>query len=316
MTTLNFHHRKMLIADELMEKLLKTSRRAAMADSSVLLCGESGTGKELIARYIHEISNRREMPFISVNCAAIPEGLMEAELFGYEKGAFTGALAQRIGKFERAQGGTLLLDEVSEMSLPLQAKLLRVLQESEIDRLGGKGPIRINTRIIATTNKDPFELISKGLFREDLYYRLNVFRIECHPLRERREAIRKLSQFFLENLRERYELLNQTFSAEALEKLDKHSWPGNIRELANAIERTALMTEEALIGPEHISFLRSHPRPVEMETVSEESLAALEKRHIEKMLEKVDGNRTEAARKLGISVRTLRNKLKEYQAPS
>jgi len=314
MTTLNFHQRKMLVADESMGQLLKIAKRAANSDASVLLCGESGTGKELIARYIHEMSSRKDKPFISVNCAAIPEGLMEAELFGYEKGAFTGALAQRIGKFERAQGGTLLLDEVSEMPIALQAKLLRVLQEAEIDRLGGKDPVHIDTRIIATTNRDPISLIQQGSFREDLYFRLNVIRIDCQPLRGRFEAIKNLSEFFLECLKERYDRPDLQMTNEARRKLLSHSWPGNIRELSNAIERSALLTDSNFIEEKDVEFLLPVGK-VEVESNEPaQSLAQLEQKHIEITLRNLEGNRTETAKRLGISVRTLRNKLKEYQS--
>jgi two-component system response regulator FlrC len=203
MNTISFHERVMLVGDDLMSQLLHIARKAAASDATVLVCGESGTGKELIARYIHEMGNRKDKAFLSINCAAIPEGLMEAELFGYEKGAFTGAWVQRIGKFERAVGGTLLLDEVTEMPLALQAKLLRVIQEGEIDRLGGKETIRINTRLIATSNKEPLQLIQAGRFREDLFYRLNVLRIDCPPLRGRKEAIQNLASFFVGTLQEK-----------------------------------------------------------------------------------------------------------------
>lgn len=313
MTTLNFHQRKMLVADESMGQLLSVAKRAANSGASVLLCGESGTGKELIARFIHEMSVRSEKPFISVNCAAIPDGLMEAELFGFEKGAFTGALAQRIGKFERAQGGTLLLDEVSEMPIALQAKLLRVLQEAEIDRLGGKEPVQIDTRIIATTNRDPLSLIQQGTFREDLYFRLNVLRIDCQPLRGRREAILNLAEFFLEALKERYERPELKLTAGARDKLSSHSWPGNIRELSNAIERSSLLVESNSIEAEDIQFLLPVGRLETSMDQPAQSLAQLEQKHIENTLKGLEGNRTEAAKRLGISVRTLRNKLKEYQ---
>lgn len=294
-----------------MRQTLDLATRAAKANATVLISGESGTGKELIARYIHEKSRRSHQPFVSVNCAAIPEGLMEAELFGYEKGAFTGAVQMRVGKFERANGGTLLLDEVSEMPIHLQAKLLRVLQEGEVDRLGGREPVRINARIIATTNRDLRDLLAEGKFREDLYYRLNVFRIECLSLRGRPEAIEQLSQEFVRQSAENQGRDSIVFSTAAMEKLKTHLWPGNIRELQNMIERAVLLCDGPKIQPEHLEIGTLSPREATLPT---ESLASVEQAHIMRVLNKTLGNRTEAARMLGISVRTLRNKLKEYEA--
>jgi len=315
MNAINFHKRSMLVADSLMADVLKIARKAASSNATVLICGESGTGKELIARFIHEMSARQQGPFLSVNCAAIPEGLMEAELFGYEKGAFTGAWVQRIGKFEKAMGGTLLLDEVTEMPLSLQTKLLRVLQESEIDRLGGRETVTINTRIIATSNKDPLELVREGKFREDLFYRLNVIRIDCPKLKNRQDAIENLTTFFLQTYKEKYERPEIEVSRDAIQALNAHPWPGNIRELSNLIERSVLLCEGRIIDGELIrgSLI---PGPTISIKTHEESLAEIEKRHIENMLFKVHGNKTEAARKLGISVRTLRNKVRQYGSGS
>src|SRR5688572_10652239 len=225
MTLLRFHNRTLLVADEAMQRTVDLATRAAATGAPVLLCGESGTGKELIARYLHEKSARAKGPFISVNCAAIPEGLMEAELFGYERGAFTGAIQQRIGKFERANGGTLLLDEISEMSTALQAKLLRVLQEGEVDRLGGRDAVAIDTRIVATTNRDLETLMDEGKFREDLFYRLNVVRIQCVPLRGRSHAILKLAFQFLRQSAGRHAKPVAAITASAEEKLVGHPWP-------------------------------------------------------------------------------------------
>lgn len=308
--TYSFRNRSLLVADDVMRKTVELAERAARSDATVLLCGESGTGKELIARFIHEIGRRQAGPFVSVNCAAIPEGLMEAELFGYERGAFTGAIAQRIGKFERASGGTLLLDEISEMPVSLQSKLLRVLQESEVDRLGAKEAIRINTRIIATSNRNPLELIQKEKFREDLYFRLNVIRIDCQPLRGRFQAISELATHFLQTASERHERPELAFTPEAFQKLREHSWPGNIRELYNAIERAVVNGMDETIRATDLEFLR--PFQSAEATGTSETLASLEKRHILSMLDLAEGNRTEAAKTLGISIRTLRNKLKEY----
>jgi len=313
MNTISFHERVMLVGDEQMSQLLHIARKAAASEATVLICGESGTGKELIARYIHEMGQRKDKPFLSINCAAIPEGLMEAELFGFEKGAFTGAWYQRIGKFERAMGGTLLLDEVTEMPPALQAKLLRVIQEGEIDRLGGRETIRINTRLIATSNKDPLGLIQNGQFREDLFYRLNVLRIDCPPLRERKEAIQNLSQFFLLNNQEKYGRNAIKLSRTAEECLKAHHWPGNIRELGNVIERAVLLSESDEITGEEIHRLLNSSRGIQETSRGDQSLAEIEKSHIERTLQLTQGNKTEAARKLGISVRTLRNKLRLYQ---
>lgn len=313
MNTISFHQRVMLVGDNLMSQLLQVAKKAATSEATVLICGESGTGKELIARYIHEMGNRREKAFLSINCAAIPEGLMEAELFGFEKGAFTGAWYQRIGKFERAMGGTLLLDEVTEMPLALQAKLLRVIQEGEIDRLGGKETIRIDTRLIATSNKEPMSLVQLGQFREDLFYRLNVLRIDCPPLRERKEAIQNLSEFFLQSHSEKYGRNSIRLSKSAEELLMNYLWPGNIRELGNVIERAVLLSEADQITGDEIARLLHSPKSTQELSTGDQSLAEIEQNHIEKMLRQVQGNKTEAARKLGISVRTLRNKLRQYQ---
>jgi transcriptional regulator with PAS, ATPase and Fis domain len=305
MRTILFRNRRLIVADETMEQTLTRASRAALSKMPVLIVGPSGTGKELIARYIHEKSERKAAPFISVNCAAIPDGLMESELFGYERGAFTGALVQRIGKFEQAHRGTLLLDEVSEMPLHLQAKLLRVLQEHEIDRLGGGAPISIETRIIATTNLEPLELVRKGLFRADLFYRLNVIRIDCVPLSHRRDGIRVLAGELLREICDSHGVSLKEFSPEAVERLCSHTWPGNVRELQNVIERATLLSDHPLLDVGDLD-LRS---PEIYESVA---LSGVERRHILGTLNQTDGNRTEAAKRLGISVRTLRNKIKEF----
>jgi transcriptional regulator with PAS, ATPase and Fis domain len=311
-TTLELQDRFFVIADESMERTIDSAARAARTGAPVLICGESGTGKELIARFIHEKSQRQKGPFLSINCAAIPEGLIEAELFGYEKGAFTGAIQQRIGKFERASHGTFLLDEVSEMPIHLQAKLLRVLQEGEIDRIGGAGSVRVQTRIIATTNREPLDLIRRSVFRQDLFYRLNVLRVDCPPLRGRKSAIKRLAGEFVR--RSPYRELfpkEPVITDETMRKLMDYSWPGNVRELQNVIERAIINSDGGPLGPELFQLAGSYdaamPGPVD-------SLSSLEQSHIEGMLEKAAGNRTEAARRLGISVRTLRNKLKIYGA--
>ncbi len=308
MTTYQFQNRALVVADEAMERTIHLAVRAAKSSASVLVVGESGTGKELVARFIHEKSTRAGAPFVSVNCAAIPEGLMEAELFGYERGAFTGAVQRRIGKFEQATRGTLLLDEVSEMPVTLQAKLLRVLQEGEIDRLGGSAAVPIDTRIIATTNRDPLKLIASGSFREDLYFRLNVFRIECVPLRDRPGAVAALAEAFLRQAAIRHGESGYRLSPAALARLEAYRWPGNIRELQNAIERACLLSDSGTVEPKDFD-LSSAPM-----AAGGISLADVERGHILGVLGNLSGNRTEAAKVLGISTRTLRNKLKEYSA--
>lgn len=304
--------RRMVVADRSMSEVVELAKRAAKTSAPVLLCGESGSGKELIARYIHNESSRKKGPFISINCAAVPDGLMESELFGHERGAFTGAVAQHLGKFERASGGTLLLDEVSEMSVHLQAKLLRVLQENEIDRLGGKDCVPINCRVISTTNRDPKSSITEGNFREDLFYRLNVIRIECPPLRGRVEAIESLATEFLGQSSFRQEKNIKGFSSVAIEQLKKHHWPGNIRELQNVIERAVLLCDENRIESLHLDSWLEDTKPTQ-NSKNPIRLEDLEKQHILTILNHVDGNRTLAADELGISVRTLRNKLKIYE---
>lgn len=290
-----------------MRKILEIARQIAKTDITVLLTGESGVGKEVIAKYIHKNSNRANAPFIAINCAAITETLLEAELFGYEKGAFTGATERKPGKFELADKGTLLLDEISEMAFKLQAKLLRVIQEKEVDRVGGTKPIQVDVRIIATTNRDLWEEVKRGNFREDLFYRINVFPIRIPPLRERTEDIIPLAEFFLKNLSNK-----MSKSLSLSEKMKKHllekPWHGNVRELENYVYRIAVLAQEGEIYPpddEEIIF--------EQDKVSKAGrLRDAERELILEALKKTNGNRTKAAKILGISVRTLRNKIREY----
>lgn len=297
-----------VIAQSLEQKrILEIARQIAKTDITVLLTGESGVGKEVIARYIHKNSNRADKPFVAVNCAAITETLLEAELFGHEKGAFTGATERKLGKFELADKGTLLLDEISEMTYKLQAKLLRVIQEKEVDRVGGTKPIPVDVRIIATTNRDLWEEVKKGNFREDLYYRINVFPIKIPPLRERPDDIIPLAEFFLKRISNKMSK-NLYLSEEMKKFLLKKSWNGNVRELENFIYRIAVLTLNEEINPPEEDNLS----PEEEKTSKTGKIKDAEKDLIIGALKKTKGNRTKAAKILGISVRTLRNKIKEY----
>jgi two-component system response regulator FlrC len=279
-----------------------------------LIQGETGTGKELFAQFIHSQSLRRGGPFIAVNCAALPETLFESELFGHEKGAFTGALMRKIGKFELAQQGTILLDEISEMSPLLQAKILRVLQESEVDRIGGKMPIPIDVRVIATTNRNLEDCIEKGELREDLYYRLNVISMKLPSLRERVEDIELLADSFLSHYAKIYEKAIHHFSDGAMNWLKRQPWRGNVRELKNVMERAVLMASGSILDLKDLCPEERNDRGGNFISESSPlSLKEMEKNLIFKALEKTNGNRTYAAKILGISIRTLRNKLHEYK---
>jgi DNA-binding NtrC family response regulator len=318
--------RELLGESEPIRKLRELVQRVARTDATVMISGESGTGKELVANEIFLNSRRNKKPFIKVNCAAISEKLMESEFFGHEKGSFTGATEQRDGRFELANGGTILLDEISEISLPLQAKLLRVLQEKEFERVGGNKTIKVDVRVVATTNRDLLKTVEKGDFREDLYYRLNVFPIQVPPLRERTGDIELLAQKFLERFERQNGTRSGGFSKDGLAALLGHHWPGNVRELQNVIERAAILAEEGKrIGPDLLGLGRALPtetRPAAsvaplVAPISEEGdvlpLHEVEKRCIFEALERTGGNRTHAAALLKISIRTLRNKLAEYR---
>ncbi len=310
----------MIISNDLaFKKVIQTAANVATSKATILITGESGTGKELLARFIHEKSSRHGKRLIAINCAAVPEGLLESELFGYERGAFTGAVAQKMGKIELAGGSTLLLDEISEMPLPLQAKLLRVLQEEEVDRLGGRIPINVDLRVIATTNRDLRSLVKEGKFREDLYYRLNVIPLYIPALRERPFDIGLLTDHFVKVS----VILNnksiKTISPEAISKLQSWVWPGNVRELENVIERAVLLCNSDEIRPDNISIENDQGIPLshqKMSLISGLTLAEMEKRLIIQTLTETNQNRTKAAQILGISIRTLRNKLSEYRAES
>ena len=307
-----------------MKRVLELADQVAGSDASVLITGESGTGKEVIAQYIHRKSKRAGNNFISVNCAAIPEALLESELFGHEKGAFTGAVARRIGKFEEANNGSLLLDEVSEMDVRLQAKLLRVIQEREIDRIGGKQPVKINLRILATSNRDLQAEAKKGTFREDLYFRLNVISIHLPALRERIDDIAPIAAFFVDKYSKANAVPVRPLSKGALEKLLHYSWPGNVRELENIMHRAVLLASGNEIMPEAVtlpnvqiveqqaSMAKAVGDPVNRSELVGRTVESVEKELIIDTLNYCLGNRTHAANILGISIRTLRNKLKQY----
>ena len=294
-----------------MERLKGMAVKVAASNAAVFIQGESGTGKELFARTIHFHSPRKDQPFIAVNCAALPENLLESELFGYEKGAFTGATRSKKGKFELAHQGTLLLDEVTEIPVHLQAKLLRVLQENEVDRLGGRYPVAVDVRVVATTNVSLEQALKEGRFRRDLYYRLNVVPLKIPPLRRRRDDIPFLCEHFVNKYNRIHHCGVEGISPSALQALQDHSWPGNVRELENVLQRAMLLSDEPVLQPAHVLFDAEEESPdsdLELMTIGE-----MEKHLIHKALSTVDGNRTRASEILGISVRTLRNKLKEYR---
>ncbi|MDX8412853.1 MAG: sigma-54 dependent transcriptional regulator [Mariprofundales bacterium] len=302
-------------------RLLDHVALIAPSNASVLVVGESGTGKERISRYIHQCSPRINNAFIAINCAAIPEGVLESELFGHEKGAFTGATQSRPGKFEIAHEGTLLLDEITEMPLHLQAKLLRVLQEGEIDRLGGRKPIKVDVRVIATSNRNIEESVANGEFRQDLYFRLNVVTIQLPALRDRLDDIMPLAQHFLNQFSQMYGTPIPSFSPEATSSMTHYTWPGNVRELENCMHRAFLMSANQAIKNSHLGLNPSgaiasktskKQENNEPEMRAGMSIRDMERVLIEQTLEHVRGNRTEAAKLLGISIRTLRNKLNEY----
>jgi DNA-binding NtrC family response regulator len=313
--------------DDVMARVVKLAQQIAPSDASVLITGESGTGKEVIARFLHQKSLRAEKPFISVNCAAIPDQLLESELFGHEKGAFTGAVSRRIGKFEEATGGTLLLDEISEMEVRLQAKLLRALQERVIDRVGGSKPVPVDLRIIATSNRNLAEEVRKGTFREDLLYRLNVVNLKLPPLRERPADIIELANHFVRKYSEANGMAVRPLSAEARRELQRNRWSGNVRELENTIHRAVLLSAgseiepDAIISPDGDRFeVGSRDAASQAASVAEaatrnlvgRTVADVERTLILDTLNHCLGNRTHAANILGISIRTLRNKLNLY----
>lgn len=307
-----------------MQRVLELADQVAGSDASVLITGESGTGKEVIAQYVHRKSKRAGNNFISVNCAAIPEALLESELFGHEKGAFTGAVARRVGKFEEANNGSLLLDEISEMDVRLQAKLLRVIQEREIDRIGGTKPVKVNLRILATSNRDLQAEAKKGTFREDLYFRLNVISIHLPALRERKDDIEPIAIFFVDKYSKANAVPMRMLSKGALDKLLHYNWPGNVRELENIIHRAVLLASGEEILPEAVTLpnvqmveqqtgmAKAVGAPVNRSELVGRTVESVERELIIDTLNYCLGNRTHAANILGISIRTLRNKLKQY----
>ena len=306
--------KKIVTQNEEMKKLLKFAENVAYSKSSVLIMGETGTGKELFARYIHQCSPRAGKSFMAVNCAALPEGLLESELFGHEKGSFTGATENKEGKFQQAHQSSLLLDEITEMGLPLQAKLLRVLQEHEVDKVGGKAPIPVDVRVIATTNSDIRRRIQNQEFREDLYYRLNVIPLNLIPLRERKDDIPILAEHFMNQFCQENSRSPVKMDPATLALLKKYSWPGNIRELGNIIERTCLMCQGDTLLPAHLFFddepLSSGKNAAGARLTG--TISEMEKELILQTLKEFSDNKTKAAESLGISIRTLRNKLNEY----
>jgi two-component system, response regulator FlrC len=320
--------RELIYRDETMAHVVKLAQQIAPSDASVLITGESGTGKEVLARYVHSRSNRGRAPFVSVNCAAIPENLLESELFGHEKGAFTGAVGRRIGKFEEASGGTLLLDEISEMDRHLQAKLLRAIQERVIDRVGGTRPVPVDIRILATSNRNLVEAVREGAFREDLLFRLNVVNLKIPPLRERPADILELAQHFITKYSSANGLPARPLSAEARRTLVLNRWPGNVRELENTIHRAVLLATgdeigtEGILTPEGTRLDQAKGlAAVTHATMAAEAVtralvgrtvADVERDLILETLKHCLGNRTHASNILGISIRTLRNKLNEY----
>lgn len=318
-----------LFRDPAMARVVKLADQIAPSDASVLITGESGTGKEVMAKYLHSRSRRAGKPFISINCAAIPEALLESELFGHEKGAFTGAVGRRIGKFEEASGGTLLLDEISEMDVRLQAKLLRAIQERLIDRVGGGKPIKVDIRILATSNRDLNEAVREGIFREDLLFRLNVVNLKIPPLRERPGDIAALSEHFVKKYSDANGLPERSLTPEALNELTRAPWNGNVRELENTLHRAVLLSEgdvidaSAMLMPDG-SNIGTVPASGNLATDAAQAAEAISRTMVGRTVADVErdlildtldhclGNRTHAANILGISIRTLRNKLHLY----
>ncbi|MBE9547267.1 MAG: sigma-54-dependent Fis family transcriptional regulator [Proteobacteria bacterium] len=306
-----FDRQNIIGRSDTVAKLLETAALVAPSDATVLITGESGTGKELIAGAIHFNSPRKEGPFVKINCAAITETLLESELFGHERGAFTGANRRKEGRFRQADGGSLFLDEISEMSLAMQAKLLRVLQEREITRVGGEDVIKVDVRVITATNKDLMQEIETGRFREDLFYRLNVVTLNVPPLRERKEDVPLLAQHFLMVFAEKNHKKIKGFTPQAMDRLLKYEWPGNIRELMNAVERGVVLSRSEYLDEHDLPLITKY-EPFGNVIPGDLPLEEVEKATILKTLELTQGNKSEAARRLGITRRTLHKKLRKY----
>jgi DNA-binding NtrC family response regulator len=307
-----------------MQEVFSLVRQVAGSTAAVLLTGESGTGKELVARAIHKLSRRSDGPFVAINCAAMPETLMESELFGHEKGAFTGALQRRPGCFELAHEGTLLLDEIGDMPFGTQAKLLRVLEDSKVRRLGGSQELKVNTRVIASTNKELAEALKEGSMREDLYYRLNVFHVHLPPLRERSDDVIPIAEALVGGMNEKHECRVVGFHPSVAEKLQRYSWPGNVRELRNVMERAVILAGEGTILLSHLIGTLNEQGPISTVSTDPNELSLrvgttvreAEKALILKTLDHTKGNKTRAARILEVSLKTLHNKVKEYNSDS
>jgi two-component system response regulator HydG len=313
-----FDRQSIIGQSKAMVKLLETVEQVATTEATILITGESGTGKEMIANALHYNSSRKEAPFIKINCAALTETLLESELFGHEKGAFTGADRRREGKIIQAQGGSLFLDEVSEMSPAMQVKLLRVLQERELTRVGGHDVIKVNVRLIAASNKDLKKEMEQKRFREDLFYRLNVVALNVPPLRERREDIPLLAQHFVQLFAEKNSKTIKGFSPQAIEKLVKYNWPGNIRELMNAVERAVVLSRAKFLDADELALMMADDHSVgdggKQNLPGNLPLEEVEKRSILEALDACGGNKSEAARRLGITRKTLRKKLDKYES--
>lgn len=313
---------RILGESEVMKQAVSETQRVAQTEATVLLLGESGTGKELFARAIHHLSNRRDKPFVAINCAAIPETLIENELFGHERGAFTGASDRRLGKFELASGGTVFLDEIGELPLAVQGKLLRAIEEKAVDRIGGRAPVTVDVRVVAATNKDLKAAVETGEFRGDLFFRLAVFPLEVPPLRERGDDVVLLAHHFAAQIGKELRRREASLSNEAVEAIKKHRWPGNVRELENAIERACILSDTLTLQPADLGLGNVSGRESEaldqidlsgtLADVAQRALRSVERRKIHAALLANQGNKGRTADELGVSYKTLLNKIKDY----